>query len=133
LSFPGEVRPFVKQVVDHLDDQLGADRYFYDDNYTAQLARPDLDLLLQGIYRKRSRLVVVFLCAAYERKQWCAGVEFRAIRDIIKDRDLERVMFVRMDEGAVDGVFSIDGAVDGRKYGPDAIARMIKQRVELLP
>lgn len=133
LSFPGEVRPFVKEVAAHLEQHLGPDAYFYDDNYTGQLARPDLDILLQGIYRNRSALVVVFLCAAYERKEWCAGVEFRAVRDIIKSRDRARVMYIRMDDAAVNGVFSIDGAVDGRRYSPEAIARMIKQRVDLLP
>lgn len=132
FSFPGEVRPFVKEVAAHLEQHLDSDAYFYDDNYTGQLARPDLDILLQGIYRNRAALVVVFLCAAYERKEWCAGVEFRAIRDIIKSRDHARVMYVRMDDAAVNGVFSIDGAVDGRRHSPEAIARMIKQRVDLL-
>lgn len=133
LSFPGEVRAFVKQVADRLDDALGPDRYFYDDNYKAQLAQPDLDLLLQGIYRDRSRLVVVFLSEAYERKQWCAGVEFRAIREIIKSREGQRVMFIRMDDGAVQGVFSLDGAIDARNHSPHEIAQMIKQRIELIP
>lgn len=132
LSFPGEVRPFVREVAESLEALLGVDHCFYDENYTAQLARPNLDLLLQDIYAKRSQLVVVFLCEAYERKSWCAGVEFRAIREIIKARDHDRVMFVRMDDAVVNGVFTVDGAVDGRKHGPSAIARMIKQRVDLL-
>jgi hypothetical protein len=133
LSFPGDVRPYVKSVADHLEDLLGTDQYFYDNNYTAQLARPDLDLLLQDIYRNRSRLVVVFLSEAYESKPWCAGVEFRAIRDIIKFRDQQRIMFVRMDDAAVRGTFTLDGAVDARHHSPNEIARMIRQRVDLLP
>jgi hypothetical protein len=135
LSFPGEVRPYVKDVAEHLETLLGADRYFYDNNYKykAQLARPDLDLLLQGIYRNRSRLVVVFLSEAYENKPWCAGVEFRAIRDNIKSGDQQRIMFVRMDDGVVEGTFSLDGAIDARQHSPQEVARMIKQRVDLLP
>jgi len=132
LSFPGEIRPYVREVAASLEALLGVDHCFYDDDYTAQLARPNLDLLLQDIYSKRSRLVVVFLCEAYERKSWCSGIEFRAVRDLIKARDNERVMFVKMDEGAVNGVFSVDGAVDGRNHGPAAVARMIKIRVDLL-
>jgi hypothetical protein len=132
LSFPGEARPYVKAVADALEVLLGPDRYFYDNNYKSQLARPDLDLLLQDVYRQRSRLVVVFLSEAYENKPWCSGVEFRAIREIIKSRDQQRVMFVRTDDGAVKGTFSLDGALDARNHSSDEIARMIKQRVDVL-
>jgi hypothetical protein len=132
LSFPGEVRPYVKAVADELEIVCGADRYFYDNNYKSQLARPDLDLLLQDIYRNRSRLVVVFLSEAYENKPWCSGVEFRAIRDIIKARDQQRIMFVRTDDGTVKGTFSLDGALDARHHSPTEIAKMIKQRVDVM-
>lgn len=132
LSFPGEVRPYVRDVAQHLEGILGSDRYFYDNNYESQLARPDLDLLLQDIYGNRSRLVVVFLSEAYERKPWCGGVEFRPIRQMLMDRDRQRIMFVRMDDGAVKGIFRLDGAVDARHRTADEIARMIKQRVDVL-
>jgi hypothetical protein len=132
LSFPGEVRPFVRDVAQQLEGLLGSDRYFYDNNYESQLARPDLDLLLQDIYGNRSRLVVVFLSEAYETKPWCGGVEFRAIRQILMDRDQQRIMFVRMDDGAVKGTFRLDGAVDARHRTANEIARMIKQRVDVL-
>ena len=55
LSFPGEVRPYVRDIAQQLEGLLGSDRYFYDNNYESQLARPDLDLLLQEIYGDRSR------------------------------------------------------------------------------
>jgi len=132
LSFPGEVRPYVRDIAKQLEGLLGADRYFYDNNYESQLAQPDLDLLLQEIYRDRSRLVVVFLSEAYETKPWCGGIEFRAIRQILMDRDRQRIMFVRTDDGAVEGTFRLDGAVDARGRTADEIARMIKQRVEVL-
>ncbi len=80
---------------------------FFEDYYKSQLARPNLGAILQDIYRNRSRLVVVFLCKAYGLKDWC-GIEFRAIRDIIKQREDTKVMYVRHDAGHVDGVFSTD-------------------------
>jgi hypothetical protein len=44
LSFPGEKRDYVRQVADALAAKLGKDRVFYDDYYTAELARPELDV-----------------------------------------------------------------------------------------
>jgi hypothetical protein len=41
-----------------------------------------MDVLLQDIYRTRSRLVVVFIGAQYRAREW-SGLEFCAIRDVI--------------------------------------------------
>jgi hypothetical protein len=130
LSFPGEARSLVEPIAVELERIMGPNSYFYDANYVSQLARPSLDTLLQDIYGKRAKLVVVFLSGDYQRKEWC-GVEFRAIKEIIMNRDHNRIMFVRMDDGAVDGVFKTDGYLDGRKYGPEEIARLIQERIEL--
>jgi hypothetical protein len=48
LSFPGEERPVIEQVAAELERRLGPHSYFYDSNYVSQLARPSLDILLQG-------------------------------------------------------------------------------------
>lgn len=61
LTFPGEKRRYVSKVADALRGQLGWDSVFYDFDYQAQLARPNLDTLLQGVYLKQSDLIVVFL------------------------------------------------------------------------
>ena len=132
FSFPGEVRGYVESVAAELEKAIGPNSYFYDNNYKGQLARPSLDILLQDIYRNRSRLIVVFLCEKYQEKEWC-GIEFRAIREIIKEREHERVMFVKMDEGKVEGVFSTDGYIDGRTHSPTEVAEFIRERVSLLP
>ena len=130
LSFPGEIRPLVEEVALHLERMIGPNAYFYDNNYVSQLARPGLDILLQDIYRKRAKLIVVFLNADYQRKNWC-GIEFRAIRDIIAERENHRIMFVRTDDGVVDGVFDTDGYVDARRHSAAALAKFIQERVEL--
>lgn len=131
LSFPGEVRPLVEEVAGHLERLIGPNAYFYDNNYTSQLARPSLDTLLQDIYRNRAKLIVVFLSADYQRKNWC-GIEFRAIRDIIAERENSRIMFVRTDDGAVEGVFATDGYIDARQHDAATLARFIQERVNLL-
>ena len=130
LSFPGEVRAIVESIASELEVNIGPHSYFYDNNYKAQLSRPSLDTMLQNIY-SNSRLIVVFLCEKYQEKEWC-GIEFRVIKEIIKNKEYNRVMFVRMDDGKVDGVFSIDGYIDGRTHTPKEIADFIVERLVLL-
>lgn len=128
MSFPGEHRTYVASTVDVLSRQLGPDAVFYDFNYQAQLARPNLDIWLQDIYRKRSLLVIVFLCEEYAEKQWC-GLEWRAIRDMIKCKKDDQIMFVRFDDAAVDGVLSIDGYIDARRHSPPELAAFVLTRL----
>lgn len=128
VSFPGEKRSYVSRIVDVLRGPLGNDAIFYDFDYQAQLARPNLDILLQRIYRDQSDLIVVFLCADYAAKQWC-GLEWRAVRDIIKSKQDERVMFVKLDDANIEGLFSIDGFIDGRSHSAKQIAEFIVTRI----
>jgi hypothetical protein len=130
LSFPGEVRPLVEKIAQQLERLLGPNTYFYDNNYVSQLAQPSLDIILQGIY-SRAKLDVVFLSADYQKKDWC-GVEFRAVREVIFSRQSARVMFVRTDDGPVDGVFKTDGYLDARKFDAVKIAEFICERLALL-
>ena len=130
LSFPGEQRDYVERVAEELEYVLGADACFYDRFYEAQLARPNLDLLLHEIDGERSGLVVVFVCADYDEKLWC-GIEWRRIRErgaIGADREM---MYVRLGEGQVAGMTRLDGYLDGNLRPPEAVARMIVGRVRL--
>lgn len=130
VSFPGERRNFVSSVVEKIRPALPEDSVFYDYDYQAQLSRPNLDIFLQDIYRNRSDLIVIFLCEAYAEKQWC-GLEWRAIRDLIKSKRDDQLMFVRFDDTAIDGLFSVDGYIDARVNSPEKIADFIIQRVQI--
>ena len=130
LSFPGESRPLVEKIAQELERRLGPNAYFYDNIYVSQLAQPSLDTLLQGVY-SRAKLDVVFLGADYQKKDWC-GVEFRAVREIMFARENARIMLVRTDDGAVEGVFKTDGYVDARKFEPAEIAAFICERLAVL-
>jgi hypothetical protein len=129
LSFPGEYRPFVAQVAEILADHLERRRVFYDKCYEAELARPNLDTYLQQIYHDDSELIAVFLCAEYEKKDWC-GLEWRAIRDLIKKKDSATIMPFRFDATTIPGVFSIDGYVEVGKRSANDVASLILQRLE---
>lgn len=131
LSFPGEHRAFVEQIANDLASALTKERVFYDRFFEAELSRPNLDTYLQKIYHDDSELVVIFLCKEYNEEEWC-GLEFRAIRDLIKKRHDDEIMFVRLADGAVKGVFEIDGYLDVRNRPASDIAQSILDRLKLI-
>jgi len=131
LSFPGERRNFVSQVAYCLEIEIGRERTLYDRFFEAEFARPNLDTYLQNLYHNESELVVVFLGRDYERKEW-PGLEWRAVRDLLKKRKDSSIMPIRLDDGDVTGSFSIDGYVDAAGRGPDEIAGLILDRLHIL-
>lgn len=131
LTFPGEIRPRVERIAEELGKRLGAKNVFYDSYYKEELARPDLDIYLQSIYHDDSELVVVFCCADYSKKDWC-GLEWRAIRDLIKRRQPEKIMPLRLDETTIPGLYSIDGYLDIREMDDKTVADLICKRVRRL-
>lgn len=128
LSFPGERRPFVVEVANALAGKLGKDRVLYDRYYEAELARPNLDEHLQSLYHNESDLIAVFLCSEYDKKEWC-GLEWRAIRDVIKCRRSDDVMPFRFDNTDIPGLFSIDGYIWIGDRGPSQVAALILDRL----
>jgi hypothetical protein len=131
VSFPGEKRPYVSEVVQMLHANLGANEVFYDYDYQSQIARPNADVLLQDIYHKQTDLIVVFICEEYAKKQW-PGLEWRAIRDLIKLKLDNRIMIVRFDDVEIAGIFSTDGYIDANTFTTRDVARFILERLELI-
>lgn len=130
LTFPGERRDSVEKIADLLVEALGEKRVFYDKYFEAELARPDLDIYLQKIYHAKSELVVVFLCAEYEKKEWC-GLEWRAVRDLIKNRRTSDIMPIRFDDTHIRGLFSIDDYINAKDHTPEQIAEYIIERYQI--
>lgn len=131
LSFPGEKRDYVSEVANILRENLDEDCLFYDFDYQSQLARPNIDILLQNIYRNNAKLIVVFLSKEYVQKEWC-GLEWRAVRDIIKSKGDQQIMFVKFDDAQIDGLFGIDGYIDANRFTPNNVADFIIERIKLL-
>lgn len=127
LSFSGEYRKLVEEIAFELKAELGKDSVFYDNFYKAHLAQPNLDLLLQKIYKNNSKLNVIFLSSDYEDKEWC-GIEFRAIRELIKTGHSEKILLLKLADVNVAGLFSIDGYLDIRKMKPSEIVTHIIER-----
>lgn len=130
LSFPGEYRSFVQGVAEVLEQKLSQEQVFYDKWYEAELARPNLDTYLQRIYHDKAELVVVFLCTEYEKKVWC-GLEWRAIRNLLSQKQDEAIMLIRFDDTVIPGLYSIDGYVNAANRRTEAIANLILERLNL--
>jgi len=127
VSFAGRNRKIVEEVAFSLRDELGKNTVFYDNFYKAQLAQPNLDLLLQKIYSQNSELNVIFLSLDYVKKEWC-GIEFRAIRELIKMGQSSKIMLLRFDDVNIKGLFSIDGYLDIRTMSALEISNYILDR-----
>lgn len=90
VSFPGEHRRFVRNVVKRLAEKLGRDRVFYDEWYQSELLGLNADLKLRHYYREQSELVVPFFSEHYE-KDWCQ-IEWSAIRAMLRARRNENAV-----------------------------------------
>lgn len=130
FSFPGELRNRVSEIVSYIKDELPTGSVFYDHDFTAQLARPNLDNLLQTVYLNNSDLIVVFLSGDYDKKMWC-GIEWRAVRGSINNKSDHSLMFVRSDDTGIAGVFAYDGYVDLNRFNDKEIAGFVIERVRL--
>ncbi|CAF1113154.1 unnamed protein product [Adineta steineri] len=135
FSFAGEIRNRVSQIADKLcvkiNRQDGRKPIFYDNYHKAELARPNLDLYLHTIYRYQTRLIVVFMCDEYSRKEWC-GLEARAIRSLLKTHQSDRIMLLTVDGKRIEGVLDIDGYMDISQENDDNVVDAIHSRLEAL-
>jgi subtilisin family serine protease len=130
LSYAGENRDYVKKVLAELRRTLDRDEIFYDRYYESEIVGPNMDVRLQRIYHDDTELIAVFISAEYESKQW-TGLEWRAMRDIIKRRRDEDILPLRFDDTDVPGLFSIDGYIDLRQRDPENVADLILERLAL--
>jgi hypothetical protein len=130
VSFPGEKRDYVVNIVNKLKLRLLPNSIFYDKDFQAQLARPNIDTVLQRIYRSNSELVVIFVSEDYEKKEWC-GLEWRAIREIIMEKRDHALMVMRFDNTRIEGISKCDGYIDLNEFSLDEVVDFIIERVNL--
>ena len=124
LSFPGEHRARVEKIAEALAGTLGREKVLYDRWYGAEFNRLNLSVYLSALYHDESDLIAVFLCREYDDKEWC-GLEWRACLDLIKKRNDVRLMFFRLDEAEIPGLYSIDGYQDIRNMSDAEVAAAI--------
>ncbi len=135
LTFPGTHRKYVEQVYSSLLETFAVNDVFYDFKFQADLAGPNLDTKLQSVYLEQSELLVAFLAPDYRKSEWC-GLEWRVVRDFIKRRKDDQIMFVVVEgmneDERPEGLLSIDGYVDAKDFSVADICSMIARRRDLL-
>jgi hypothetical protein len=131
LSFPGEHRPRVAKIASRLADTLSQDKVLYDKFHSAEFARPNLDTYLPTLYHQHSLLLVFFLCGQFTQKEWC-GLEWRAGRDLLKRGEDNRLMFLRLDQSDIPGLYSIDGYLDIESSSEEDVTKAILERLSIV-
>ena len=128
VSFPGEHKRFVRNVVGRLAEELGRDRVFYYDWYQAELLGKDGDLKLREIYRDQSEIVVPFFSEHYA-KPWCE-IEWSATRAMLLERHKEdAVLPVQMDLTSIPGWEEIDIAIRRQEGGKQLTGKQVAEKL----
>jgi len=127
LSFPGEWREYVEQVANALLPAFGKARIFYDAWHEGLIIGIASNRKLQTIYGADSDLIVPFFCEDYHRKEWC-GVEWRAIEELLFDKQFDRVLPFRFDHVKIPGTFKQDIFPIVSKRSPEDVAGLIVER-----
>ncbi len=128
ISYSGTNRDFVRKVDEHLMEYLDTSEVFYDERYTAHMARPNLDGVLRKLYRDRARLVVIFMSEGYGDSPWCA-VELNAAREAYQAKPESAPMLFSADPPRQHG-FTMDHAHPIDDQEPAEIAKLILEQLK---
>jgi TIR domain len=131
VSFPGEARARVQQIAENLTVSVPKESILYDRWLASDLARPNLDIYLTELYKKDSLLLVFFLSGHHVQKEWC-GLEWRVGRDLLEQKQEQRLMPLRLDDAEIPGLHSIDGYLDIRDLSDVQVASAILERLATL-
>ncbi len=121
VSFAGEDREFVEEVVDRLKAQ--SVRVFYDTDYQAAMWGEDLVEYLDEVYRRKARYPLIFISRSYAAKAWTRH-ERRSALARAMDQRAAYVLPVRLDDTILDGLRPTVTYLDAR----DRCCRNCKRR-----
>ncbi len=127
LSFAGEDRAYVEEVAKALE-ALGIS-VFYDRFEQVNLWGADLAKHLGNVYGRDSRFVVMFLSTHYASKAWPDHEKSFALGRHLKG-DTGRILPVRFDDTAIEGLPPTLGYLDLRVLTPTKLAELVRQKVD---
>lgn len=125
LSYAGEDRQYVEQVAKCL--KRAKVRLFYDQFEQTDLWGKNLYTHLDEVYRK-ARFCVMFLSSNYARKAWTSHERQSAQARAFQEHQ-EYILPVRFDDTEIPGISPLLSYVDGNKYPPNEVCKMIRTKL----
>lgn len=128
LSFAGSDRAYVEAVAEALkEDGL---EVFYDRDQRAALWGEDLIELLDEVYQKQSRYVVIFISQAYAEREWTRHERRSAMARALLERSAY-VLPARFDDTELPGLRPTVGYLDLRGVDPSEVSNLIRQKLQV--
>ncbi|SEF37853.1 TIR domain-containing protein [Amycolatopsis pretoriensis] len=126
VSFAGEDRQLVRDVVDRLKEQEV--KVFFDEDSTAEMWGENLLDFLQAVYGRRARYAVLFISRHYVAKKW-TNYERQAAQDRAFQQTAPYLLPVRVDDSELPGLLSTIGYVDAEFAGTTGIVDAIVRKL----
>lgn len=129
VSFAGEDRALVKDVVDELKKDL---RVFYDEDLQVESWGRDGIEYFSDVYFNKCKYVVMFVSAAYAKKMW-TRTERRAALARAATEERVYLLPVRLDDTKLPGLLPTTLYLDSRKLGSAGIVEAVRVKVKDVP
>jgi hypothetical protein len=123
VSFAGEQRAYVEEVVRHLQDE--GIKVFYDKDEQVRLWGMDLVEELASTYPDRAFRTLMFVSKEYAQKVWPYQERRAAQARAVEEMNKPYILPVLMDDTALPGLHDTTGRMDGRKMTPAELGTMV--------
>lgn len=128
VSFAGEQRPLVHQIVQMLRD--AGVTVFYDEDEKAALWGRDLVEALDDVYRKNAFRVLMFISEEYADKFWPTHERRAAMARSIRETNGVYILPVRLDDTDISGLPPTLSHLDARDTEPEGIVETVLDHLE---
>jgi hypothetical protein len=128
LSFAGEDRAYVEDVAKCLSGN--GIKIFFDTYETVDMWGKDLFVHLDDVYNKLSKYCVMFISKYYKDKIWTNHERMAAQAKVLSSKSNEFILTVRFDDTEIPGIRQSIGYIDGTKYSPFQLCKLIIAKLE---
>jgi hypothetical protein len=126
LSFAGEDRAKADELANSL--KMAGLEVFYDDFEQAKLWGKDLFATLYDVYCHQSRYCIILVSKSYADKAWTVHERRSAQARVLKERDNEYLLPVRLDETPLPGLPDTTAYLNA-SMGMPRIAKLFVQKL----
>jgi hypothetical protein len=127
FSFAEEDNAFVQEVANHLK-RRNPNYYYYKEDLVRNWGK-DLGRSLSSIYRKQSRLCVVFVSADYRDKVW-TNFEFTKAKEKAKRNLIEYILPFKLDNTDLPDISADTTYLSRKELNAEALADAICRKIE---